>query len=131
MSTHITRWLLFAALILLAPAPYFLVEFGRVPPARMLQLTGYLVALVAGEGGQGAVVPAVLLIGVQAVLYIVGMSALSALLARSLAGLPPRLALGIAAFLVSAAVVGACLTEPYVTPFSVSASHGSLMAVFR
>jgi len=131
LSLRATRLLCFGAFFFLMPLPYFLVEFGRVPPARMFQLTAYLVALVVDEGGQGAVVPAMFLVGSQAVGYGMATYWISGLLMRPLAVVDPRVA-GIAVFvLVAACVTAASLTQPYVTPFSVKASHGGLMDVFR
>jgi len=39
--------------VLLLPLPFFLVETGVVPAARILMLGGVAVALVATEGAQG------------------------------------------------------------------------------
>jgi hypothetical protein len=126
-----TRWLLFTALLFLLPVPFFLVEFGRVPPARLFQLTGTLVALVAAEGGQGAVVPAALLIGVQAVFYATVAYAAAAVAQRLLDSLGRPVA-RIALFaLVACGVVFASAAAPYVTPFSVHASQSNLLGVFR
>lgn len=131
MNPLILRWLIFAVLIFLAPVPYFLVEMGRVPPARLLQLTGYLVALIVSEGGQGAVLQAALLIGAQAIGYAVAVFLLAGAMARPIARLRPRVAAAVTVGAIGCAVVCSLLMRPYATPFSIEASENGLIGVYR
>lgn len=131
MNRSISKWLMFAALLLLAPVPYFLAEMGRVPPARLFQLAGYLIALVVSEGGQGAVLQAVLLLVTQASAYAIAAFFLADALARPLARLRPRAAPVVTISLIACAVVCSLLMRPYSTPFSVQASKNGLSGVYR
>ena len=131
MNPLILRWLIFAVLMFLAPVPYFLVEMGRVPPARLLQLTGYLLALIVAEGGQGAVVQAALLIGAQAFGYTVAVFVLADALARRLARMRPPVATAVTVGVISCAVVCSLLMRPYSTPFRIEASENGLIGVYR
>jgi len=131
MNVSISRWLMFVTLLLVAPVPYFLAEMGRVPPARLFQLTAYLVALVVTEGGQGAVLQAALLVGTQASAYAIGAFFLASAMARPLSRMRPRAAAAVTVGVVGCAVVCALVTRPYATPFSVEASQSNLTGVYR
>ncbi len=125
------RWLVFAALFFLAPLPFFLVEAGRVPAARMFQLTAYLVALVGEEGGQGAVVAAAWLIGSQALLYAVALFAAAGLIAAGLIRVGSGVAPLVSLVLIAIALMGSLVMEPYVTPFSLVSPTNGLSGVYR
>lgn len=131
MTQTLLRLLLFAALFVLAPLPFFLVETGRVPLARMFQLTAYLIGLIVEEGGQGAVIAATWAVGSQALLWAVVVFFVAGAIAAGLLRLGNRRAFVVSAVLIAGALVGTLSMTPYITPFSVVAPVSGLAGVFR
>jgi hypothetical protein len=131
MSRRSVSWVLFVALLVAAPLPFFLVETGWVPLARLIQLAAYTVALILAEGGQGAVTMAAVILLVQVLVY----TAVLALVARWIAGallrLAPRRAAAATALLVAVSLGTAASVAVYRTPFSTSSLRSSLLGVFR
>lgn len=131
MSHRTARLLLFALFALVVPLPFFLVQTGAVPAARILMLAGIVVALIAAEGMHG-------MIGIAAGLLLLQLAVYAALLfgaahwaARGLArAWPQHLALATAA-LAAVALLVASSCDLYRTPFRTHSLHASLLRVFE
>lgn len=131
MSPRAARCLLFAAFALTLPLPFWLVEVGAVPAARLVMLEGVLLAVIAAEGAKGAVGIAAALLGAQVVLYLVGLWLSAGLVLRPLRERSPRARAAVSAGLAVALVVIAASTPLYHTPFRTRALRGDLTAIFE
>lgn len=131
MSRRTLSRILWLALLVAAPVPFFLVEIGLEPVASMIQKLGVTLVLIAGEGSQGAIALAAWILGVQAavaaaLLWIVARLVTRAV-ERTLGERAPVVVLTIAVALVVVA-----FTVPiYRTPFRTSGLHATLLEVFE
>ena len=128
MSTRAARWLLFGALCLTLPVPFFMAALEVAPLARCAFLAGVMGAVVAadGLGGTAPLFAAFLL--AQALVYAGLLWAVAWLAARALArsGAPARGAVVGAAV---AALLGLSLFEIYRTPHSSSGDRANLLRI--
>jgi hypothetical protein len=131
MSPRAARCLLFAALALTVPLPFWLVETGAVPVVRLLLLQGVLFAVMLSEGAKGAVGIAAALLGAQVVLYLVGLWLSAGLGLRPLRERSPRARAAVSAGLAVALLAVAASTPLYHTPFRTRALRGDLTAIFE
>ena len=117
--------------MLLVPLPFFLVETGVVPAARILMLGGIFVALVATEGAQGVagVLTAVLLL--QAGVYVALLWWVADRVSRVLARASPRRVAAVTTALVVVSLLVASSFEIYRTPFRTRSLRGNLLQVFE
>ena len=80
MSTNLIRRLLWLALLVTLPVPYWLFESGRVSTLWLGELTAFVLAMLLSEGGMVTRVVAALFVG-QTLLFV----GVTWLIARSLA----------------------------------------------
>lgn len=127
-SSAIVLWI---ALIFCLPYPFFLVETGHQPLAAIMQLLGYVVALLTVEGFGGVADLMVLILGTQ---ILVGLGVLT-VLARIFVALAFSLLETRGAVLVVALVAvlfSTSLAQPiYRTPFRTAGLHATLAQVFE
>jgi hypothetical protein len=131
MSIAAARRILWLAAVFVVPLPFFLVETGLVPAARVLMLAAVTVAVIITEGSLGAVgIAAALLIG-QGLLYLAILWMLTGLLLRPLRRRSSRTVAVITATLVVVAIVCASMFEIYHTPFRTESLQASLLEVYE
>jgi hypothetical protein len=131
MRPRTARWILWIAAALLVPLPFFLVETGTVPAARLLMLGSVTLMLIAVEGGQGAVGIAAALLLAQAILYLVALWLLVTALLRPLRHRSPKtIALATGATLLIGIVL-ATTFEIYRTPFRTRSLHATVLHVYE
>jgi hypothetical protein len=110
--------------------PFFLVETGLVPLARLVQLCAYTIGLIVAEGTQGAVTMAALILVVQVFVYAMLLFRIATLLAGWIASAVPR-PLAVATVLSVLCLLAAGSIEIYRTPFSTVSLRANLLGVFR
>jgi hypothetical protein len=101
----------------LLPLPFFLVETGFVPLARIGMLTGALLGLIVSEGTQGVVGVLAGLLVIQAAGYAALLWWIAARGSRWLWRVAPRRAAAATAALVAVSLLVAASFEIYKTPF--------------
>lgn len=69
MSTNLIRRLLWLALLVALPVPYWLFESGRVPTLWLGELTAFVLAMLLSEGGMVVRIVAALFVG-QTLLFV-------------------------------------------------------------
>lgn len=129
MSKVTARRILWGGLLLTLPVPMWFIGGGRLPTLALLQISTYMAAVLAAEGGQGTRL-AVWVIGLQgilwaAVLYLAARLA-TAGLARIGDGRPPAAAVG--ALVV--ALFGLSLFDVYVAPIVGRGAPVNLLGVY-
>jgi hypothetical protein len=131
MSVRVARWILWGTFVLLVPLPFFLVETGVVPAARILMLGAVVAALVATEGAQGVagVLTAVLLL--QAGVYVALLWWVAHRVSRLLARAWPRRVAAATTALVIVSLLVASSFEIYHTPFRTRSLRANLLQVFE
>jgi len=132
MKSGLLRFLLvWLALVVCAPVPFFLVQVGIQPVAAVVQLLSVTLVLIATEGSSGAVTLAA---GMLAVQILVGLAVL-ALFTRVLLRMLDRVAgeRALAATVVVVTLLFAiALTQPiYRTPFRTAGLRATLVEVFE
>lgn len=132
MSTRAARWLLWLALVLMAPVPVMTgVVTAVVPAARILMLAGVCLLVVVLESANGVVGLFGLLLVVQAIAYLVLFFGVAHVASRLLGRLSPR---AVAAGALVLVVTGIALTaafDVYQTPFRAASARGSLFEIFE
>jgi hypothetical protein len=129
MSTAATRRLLFAALVLLLPVPFFAAAVEIAPLLRLAFLAAILGAIVVADGtaGTGGLLAGLLL--AQGLLYAGLLWGAAWLGARALAGAAPRLRAALAGAAVAALLGLACLPI-YQTPLSSRGATANWLGLF-
>ena len=130
MQPRTVRRILWMALALVVPVPFFLAQTGLVPAARLLMLGAVTVAIIAAEGSRGVVGTAAALLFAQGALYLGLFWLASHLLARVLGRLPER----VRDLVVILVVVGICCAGAfriYRDPFAAHALHTNAVHVFE
>jgi hypothetical protein len=128
LSRRAVFWSLGAVLLATLPAPYFLGDFEVAPPLRLLFLSGLFVGVALSEGAHGNQLLLTLLAALQALLWLGGVGAASAVLTRLLERVgAARLA---AVGMLAAALVLAALLPIYTTPMSSHAPRSSILGIF-
>lgn len=131
MSPRTSRRLLWAALVLMLPAPFFLAETGLVPPARILMLALITLAVIVAEGPQGVAGLSAAFLFAQALAYI-ALSWLAALVIARVVGLLGRRVLAVSSLIL--VLVGATLAmgwNLYRDPFRSHSLHVNLLRVYE
>lgn len=131
MSRRGSFLVIWLALLVCAPLPFFLLEVGREPVAGIVQLLGVTVALIATEGPGGAAPTVAAVLAAQVLLAAAVFAVAAVLLERVLdrvfgAHRPAAILL-----LVAVALVVACTQRIYVTPFRPAGLHSTLPEVFE
>ena len=129
MSTRATRGVLFAALALLLPLPFFAAAVEVAPLLRLGLLAAVLGAVVIedGTGGTGGVLAGALL--AQGLLYTGLLWGAAHLTARALARAAPRLRAGVVGVAVALLIGLACLPL-YRTPLSSRSATSNWLGLF-
>jgi hypothetical protein len=131
MSARAARWILWGAFVLLVPLPFFLVETGLVPAARILMLASVVVALLAAEGAQGTVGILAVVLVVQASVYVALLWWVAGRMSRVLARTSPRRVAAATTALVIVSLLVASSFEIYRTPFRTRSLRANLLQVFE
>ncbi len=135
IATDMTRarrfLLLWLALVLCAPLPFFLVETGRQPVAAIAQMLAVTVALMITEGSGGALPLAAGILGGQILIGALVLALVSIGVLRVLDRTLGEHA-EVASVLLVVAIFAAALALPiYRTPFRASGLHATLAEVFE
>lgn len=131
MSRRGSFLVLWLALLVCAPLPFFLLEVGREPVLGIVQLLGVTLALIATEGPGGAAPTVAAVLAGQALLAAPVLAVVAWLLERVLDRfLGPR-RLSAILVVVVVAFVAACTQAIYVTPFRTAGLHSTLPEVFE
>ncbi len=131
VSRSASKWLLWAALLLSLPLPFYMGAQGLVPPVRALFLAGIATGMLLTEGAHGTsgiFAGLGLAQGLAALLLSLGLAALLARLAWRLAPARARTPVVLA---LACAMLGAALLPIYDTPLSSSRARSSLLQAFR
>jgi hypothetical protein len=131
MRPRIALWILWIAAALLVPLPFFLVETGTVPAARLLMLGSVGLQLIAVEGSQGAVGIATLLLLGQALLYLAVFRVVIAWVLRPLRHRSPKTVALATAVAVLVGIAAASTFEIYRTPFRTRSLHANILHVYE
>jgi hypothetical protein len=131
MSRRALSNILWLALLLTAPIPFFLVEIGFEPVAAMIEKLAFTLVLIAGEGGAGAITLAAWILGVQAAIAAVTLWLLARVVTRALErALGSRAPVAIVTIVATLFVV-ACAFPIYRTPFRTGGIQATLLEVFE
>jgi hypothetical protein len=131
MSVGVARWVLWVVFVLVVPLPFYLVQTGTVPAARIGMLAGVHVALVAAEGAQGTAGILAAILVAQAVVYGALLWWAAHRISRLLARAWPRRIGAATAALVVACVLVAVSFDVYRTPFRARSLRANLLQVFE
>jgi len=131
MSVRVARWILWGTFVLLVPLPFFLIETGLVPAARILMLGVVSVALLATEGAQGVVGIVTAMLLVQASVYVALLWWVAHGVSRLLARAAPRRVAAVTTALVVVSLLVAASFEVYHTPFRTRSPRANLLQVFE
>jgi hypothetical protein len=118
--------LLWLTALLTVPVPYFAVERGVEPVARLLLFAAVTGVVALSDPDFGATMFATLFL-IQCVGYAALLYVLARVLARRLERVPSAWIRGIALAAVLAALVGLGLSGTFVMPFARSGRHGSVL----
>jgi hypothetical protein len=131
MTTRGLIRLLWAALIVCAPMPFFLVEIGLQPVAAILQMLGVTLVLMAAYGGAGAITLTAWILGAQVLLAIVALGIVASVVTHILVrALGSRASFAVYA-IVAALFVVAFTVPIYRTPFRTGGLQSTLAQVFE
>jgi type IV secretory pathway TrbD component len=131
MSLRVARWILWGTFVMVVPLPFFLVETGVVPAARILMLGGVCLALVASEGALGVVGSLTAMLLVQAGVYMALLWWVAHRVSRLLARSSPRRVAAATTALVVISLLAASSFEIYHTPFRTRSLRADLLRVFE
>ncbi|HYC00504.1 MAG TPA: hypothetical protein VEC57_15330 [Candidatus Limnocylindrales bacterium] len=132
MTQARARNLLWLALLLAAPVPFFLVVVGHVPVARLLQLLALTLTFIAVEGPAGALRTVVLLLVLQIALWAGVLRLVASLAAAAMQRAFGSAGLAAATMTAALLLVAAAATFPlYRTPFRSASLHATLLEVFE
>jgi hypothetical protein len=130
MSTTVIRRLLWLALMVALPVPYWVFESGWVPTLWLAELTAYVLAMLLAEGGMVTRLVATLftvqVLAFTGVTYLIARAA-TRLLAR-IASDPGRTAATLATVVL---VLGAALLPVYRSPLVAGGARVNLVGLFR
>jgi len=130
MSTSMIRRMLWLALLVTLPVPYWVFEGGRVPTLWLGELTAFVLAMLLSEGGMVAGFVAVLFVG-QTSLF-VGVTWLVARYAtRGRARLRSASARSAAALGAIAALLGMAFLPVYRTPLVAGGDAVNVLRLFQ
>jgi hypothetical protein len=131
MSVRTSLWLFWLMAVFVFPAPFFLVEIGRVPVGQLVQMSVVVTGLALAEGAQGQILTLLVIVVAQVVLYMFVFFAAAYLWSRYAARLTRRARLVATALVVLVAIVVAASFEIYRTPFSTRSLRTSLLRVYE
>jgi len=128
MSLRASRWLLFLALALTLPLPFFLAGLAIAPLARLLFLESILLAIVASDGIAGTAGIFAGFLAVEGVVLAALVWGLAWGAARALAPARPATRAACVA-LAAVSLLGLSLLEIYRTPLSSSGPTSNLLGI--
>jgi hypothetical protein len=131
MSRRVAQWGLWGACAFALPLPFFLVETGFVPLARIAMLAGALLGLIVTEGTQGVVGVLAGLLVIQLASYATLLWWITALGSRWLWRVAPRRAAAATAALLAVSLLVAASFEIYRTPFRSRSLRANLWQVLE
>jgi hypothetical protein len=127
MSTNLTRRLLWLALMVALPVPYWLFESGRVPTLWLGELTAFVLAMLLSEGGMVTRIVAALFVG-QTLLFVGVTWLLARVLTRGIARLGSESGRAAATLGAIVLLLGFALLPVYRSPL---VAGGDAVNVFR
>jgi hypothetical protein len=131
MSRRALARILWLALLVTVPIPFFLVEIGIEPVAAMVQKLGVTLVLIAADGGAGAITLTAWILGVQAFLVAVLLWLAARVVTYAIVRATGRRA-GVVVFgIVAVLLVVACTVPIYRTPFRTGGLYATLPQVFE
>ena len=131
MSRRALARILWLALLLTAPVPFFLVEIGIEPVAAMIQKLGVTLVLIAADGGAGAITLSAWILGAQALLAALVLWLSAHVAARAIVRAARGRATVVVLAIVAALFVVAFTVPVYRTPFRTGGLYGTLPQVFE
>jgi hypothetical protein len=131
MSVRAARRLLWLVSVFVVPFPFFLVETGRVPVARLLQLAAAAFVMMLAEGTSGQIGTLTALLLGQAAVFLVLLWLGASVLARLAGRFSPRRRLVAVLGVVLAGVVAASFADLYRTPFRTRSLSANLLRVYE
>ncbi len=130
MSVRATKWILWLALILTLPVPYFMIESGRVPTVRLFLFALLTSAAALAEPDYASRFVAALFV-LQAGLYVVLCYALARWVARLVHQRTPAAYHALIVTAVVAGLLAAAMFDIYRAPLSNGSLHPNLLGVWR
>jgi len=131
MSVRTARRLLWAALVLMLPAPFFLAETGLVPPARIFMLALLTLGVIFTEGAQGVAGICAIFLLAQALAYFAALWMVAALFTRLIGSLAPRATTAVMLLLLIVGVTIASRSAVYRDPFRAHSLYVNLLHVYE
>ena len=129
MSVKAARRVLWAALLLALPVPYWVLEGGRVPTVWLLEVAGYSLAALIAEGGSIVALISGLFVA-EAILAVFTLRVVAGLLASTI---ERRIAPGrrtLAVVLITGGLLAGALLPIYATPLVEGGRSVNLFGVF-
>jgi hypothetical protein len=130
MPTKLIRLLLWLALLVALPVPYWIFEAGRAPALWLGELTAFVLAMLLSEGGTVTRVVATLFV-VQTLLSVGVTYLLARWVARLIGRLPSPRGRTAVALLAVALVLGAALLPLYRSPLVAGGTPVNVLALFH
>jgi hypothetical protein len=129
MSEKATRRVLWAALLLALPVPYWVLEGGRAPTIWLLEVAGYSLAALLAEGGSIVALISGLFL-VEATLAVLGLRLVAGVVASAIERRisPDRRTIAVALF-AGALLIGS-LFPIYATPLVEGGRSVNLFGIF-
>lgn len=129
MSEQATRRVLWAALLLALPVPYWVLEGGRAPTIWLLEVAGYSLAALLAEGGSIVALISGLFL-VEAALAVLGLRLVAGMVASAIERRisPDRRTIAVALF-AGALLIGS-LFPIYATPLVEGGRSVNLFGIF-
>ena len=131
MSRRALARILWLALLVTVPIPFFLVEIGLEPVAAIALKLAFTLVLIVAEGSAGAITLSAWILGVQAVMAAVLLWLTSRVLTAALVRAAGSRATVAVATIVAVLVVVACTVPLYRTPFRTGGLYATLPQVFE
>jgi len=130
MSSTVIRRLLWLALVVALPVPYWLFEPGRVPTIFLGELSAFVLAMLASEGGMVTSVVAALFVA-QTLLFLALTWVAARLAARQIFRLRAERARTAAALVTVLVLLAASLLPVYRSPLVAGGAPVNVVALFQ
>ena len=131
MTSRFQSRLLWLALVVCMPLPFFLVETGHEPVAALAEMLAVTLALIAIEGTGGAAVLTAVILAVQVILGLLLLRVVSIAIIRLFERMAGERSAN-ATLLLVVVLLGLAFTQPiYRTPFRTAGLHATFAEVFE
>jgi len=130
MSTNAIRRLLWLALLVALPVPYWIFETGRASTLWLGELTAFVLAMLLSEGGMVTRIVATLFV-TQTLLFVGLTYLLARLLSRLIGRMPSEGGRTTAALATIVVVLGAALLPLYRSPLVAGGEPVNVLALFQ